>query len=544
MTDPRPLHSVPGDAAALPIDRDRIERAVREILEAIGEDPDRDGLARTPTRIAKMYEEIFAGLYEDPSQHLTVTFEADHDEMVMVRDIPIHSMCVPSKERVNAVGGAKRASDVEVGDMLWTLDDDGSLVRTSVISVGSHNDRDLVEIRAGDRKVRVTPDHPILTPGGYVSAGDLVVGDKVLTVEPRKLCRDRWPVQEGYELGNALGAVGSDASIQDRRRISLVVRDEAFAQRFAAALEVAFDLAAHVEAVSVPSGFLQREIPMFRVRVVSSYVAELMLHWFGGSKATREFHFPRVVLRSQEMMQGFLDGYCDGDGSDIKSGGKGARMIISANEGFLEELAAILGNRPSKSYDGSTRTLYISRHWHREGWYGRPGYQQEAVELLPPDGKWEEVSALERIHATGSKPFTVYSFECSPYPTFLVGGVQTHNCEHHLIPFAGRAHVAYIPGEDGRITGLSKIARLVDGFAKRPQVQERLTTQVADALVEVLNPSGVLVMIEAEHFCMSMRGVKKPGSLTITSAVRGSFKSNPATRAEAMSLITYPGNRL
>lgn len=209
MTDPRPLHSVPGDASALPIDHARIERAVREILEAIGEDPDRDGLARTPMRIAKMYEEIFAGLYEDPSQHLTVTFEADHDEMVMVRDIPIHSVC-----------------------------------------------------------------------------------------------------------------------------------------------------------------------------------------------------------------------------------------------------------------------------------------------------------------------------------------------EHHLIPFAGRAHVAYIPGEDGRITGLSKIARLVDGFAKRPQVQERLTTQVADALVEVLKPSGALVMIEAEHFCMSMRGVKKPGSLTITSAVRGSFKSNAATRAEAMSLITYPGNRL
>ena len=208
MTDPRPLHSLPHKEMSA-IDQERIERAVREILEAIGEDPDRDGLQRTPARIAKMYEEIFSGLYEDPSQHLTVTFEADHDEMVMVRDIPVHSMC-----------------------------------------------------------------------------------------------------------------------------------------------------------------------------------------------------------------------------------------------------------------------------------------------------------------------------------------------EHHLVPFAGRAHVAYIPGEDGRITGLSKIARLVDGFAKRPQVQERLTTQIADALADVLAPSGVLVMIEAEHFCMSMRGVKKPGSLTITSAVRGLFKSNAATRAEAMSLITYPGNRL
>jgi GTP cyclohydrolase I len=120
----------------------------------------------------------------------------------------------------------------------------------------------------------------------------------------------------------------------------------------------------------------------------------------------------------------------------------------------------------------------------------------------------------------------------------------TSMCEHHLVPFTGRAHVAYIPGEDGRITGLSKIARLVDGFAKRPQVQERLTTQIADALQEVLRPDGVFVVIEAEHMCMSMRGVKKPGSLTITSAVRGLFKTNPATRAEAMSLITHPGNRL
>jgi len=137
------------------------------------------------------------------------------------------------------------------------------------------------------------------------------------------------------------------------------------------------------------------------------------------------------------------------------------------------------------------------------------------------------------------------TFEADHDEMVMVRDIPLHSmCEHHLVPFAGRAHVAYIPGSDGRITGLSKIARLVDGFAKRPQVQERLTTQIADALVEVLSPSGVLVLIEAEHFCMSMRGVKKPGSLTITNAVRGLFKSNAATRAEAMSLITYPGNRL
>jgi GTP cyclohydrolase IA len=110
-------------------------------------------------------------------------------------------------------------------------------------------------------------------------------------------------------------------------------------------------------------------------------------------------------------------------------------------------------------------------------------------------------------------------------------------CEHHLTAIVGRAHVAYIPGRDGRITGLSKLARLVDVLSRRPQVQERLTTEIADVLERALNPRGVFVVIEAEHFCMSMRGVRKPGSETVTSAVRGVFRRDPRTRAEAMGLI-------
>ena len=110
-------------------------------------------------------------------------------------------------------------------------------------------------------------------------------------------------------------------------------------------------------------------------------------------------------------------------------------------------------------------------------------------------------------------------------------------CEHHLVPFFGKAHVAYIPAKDGHICGISKLARLVECFAKRPQVQERLTSQVADTLMEELEPQGVIVVLEAEHLCMSMRGVKKPGSKTTTSAVRGLFQNNDITRQEALSLI-------
>ena len=145
------------------------------------------------------------------------------------------------------------------------------------------------------------------------------------------------------------------------------------------------------------------------------------------------------------------------------------------------------------------------------------------------------------LHEEPSKHLTI-TFEANHDEMVMVRDIPLYSvCEHHLAPFHGRAHVAYIPGSDGRITGLSKLARLVEGFARRPQVQERLTTQVADALVEVLSPAGVFVVIEAEHLCMSMRGVKKPGTLTVTSAVRGLFKDNPATRAEAMSFIGQTG---
>ncbi len=114
-------------------------------------------------------------------------------------------------------------------------------------------------------------------------------------------------------------------------------------------------------------------------------------------------------------------------------------------------------------------------------------------------------------------------------------------CEHHLIPFVGRAHVAYVPSEQGAITGLSKLARLVDGYARRLQVQEQLTSQIADALECALRPRGSLVVLEAEHLCMSMRGVRKPGALTVTSAVRGVFRTDVATRAEAMAFVRHGG---
>ncbi|HZI97038.1 MAG TPA: GTP cyclohydrolase I FolE [Actinomycetales bacterium] len=129
------------------------------------------------------------------------------------------------------------------------------------------------------------------------------------------------------------------------------------------------------------------------------------------------------------------------------------------------------------------------------------------------------------------------TFELSHDEMIVVKDIEVYStCEHHLVPFHGVAHVGYIPAKDGRITGISKLARLVDLFARRPQVQERMTSQIADALMERLEPRGVIVVVECEHLCMSMRGVRKPGSRTITSAMRGQLR-DPASRAEALTLV-------
>ncbi|MBB2912565.1 GTP cyclohydrolase I [Streptosporangium becharense] len=161
------------------------------------------------------------------------------------------------------------------------------------------------------------------------------------------------------------------------------------------------------------------------------------------------------------------------------------------------------------------------------------------------DGLQETPARVARAYAEqfaglGQTPEDVLTtvFDVDHDEMVLVRDIEVYStCEHHLVPFHGVAHVGYIPNEKGQVTGLSKLARLVDVFARRPQVQERMTSQIADALMRVLEPRGVIVVVECEHLCMTMRGVRKPGAKTITSAVRGDFRSSDKTRAEAMALI-------
>ncbi len=162
------------------------------------------------------------------------------------------------------------------------------------------------------------------------------------------------------------------------------------------------------------------------------------------------------------------------------------------------------------------------------------------------DGLRETPARVARAYAelfaglrTNPEDVLTTTFDLGHDEMVLVKDIEVWSiCEHHLVPFTGVAHVGYIPADNGRITGLSKLARLVDVYARRPQVQERLTTQIADSMMQILEPRGVIVVIECEHLCMSMRGVRKPGAKTVTSAVRG-VMHNAATRAEAMSLIMH-----
>jgi GTP cyclohydrolase I len=519
-----------------------IERLIHDLLKEIGEDPNREGLERTPARVAKAWEYFTAGYKQNVYDVLNeALFTEEYDEMVVVKDIDFYSLCVPSKQIVNAVGGARPARQVVVGDRLWTLDR-GHLKETVVVAVSSRKTREIVEVSTGGGRFRVTPDHPVMTEEGWREAQNLKPGARVEWINAGSLCREGHKPQPGYPLGYVLGATAADGSVQDGRRICLTVKSAEFAGKYREMFAQAFPgIEPVVERVKVPSSYLGRAIPMHRVRVVSSYVGEKFCRWLGiseeGSRSkTKSFRFPRVATSSREMMRGFLDGYCDGDGYRVEAG----RFIISANKGFLDELAEYLGTvvAPVDRDRHDCYRLYVSNRWEQAGWYGRHGFRQQSDFYVPFDSTYTTVTDVSHVHRP-KKPYTVYSFKCEPHPTFLVSGHLTHNCEHHLLPFFGKCHIAYMPSH--KIVGLSKLPRLVEMFARRLQVQERLTTQIAQTLNDVLQPRGVAVVIEALHMCMLMRGVEKQNSKAVTSAMLGAFRENAGTRAEFMELIRARG---
>jgi len=510
-------------------DQNSPEELVRSLLKHVGEDTEREGLLDTPKRVVKSYERLFSGYKQKPEDVLTVFGDEHYDEMIVVEDIEFYSTCLPGYQLVNRVGGAKRIREVNVGDKLWTLDK-GIPVQTEIKKVSTHKADSLVEICFyNGKRIRVTPDHPLKSEEAWVEAGKVKPGDEIEYVNPQTLCKRTYDLKLNYGFGYVLGAIASDGSIQDSRRVCFEVNDKSFAEKYKKSLKEAFNIDTEVENIWKPSGFLDKVIPQYRVRFVSSQIAKRLLNFFklpltlGSRSKTKLFHFPKVVLYSKDVMQGFLDGYIDGDG--CVSGKSGGHEIISSNKVFLKELADVLQTHVMKR-QRDIYSIYVSKKWHQAGWYGKHGFKQQEVSIPLGESSFARVKSVERI----DKPVKVFSLKCAPYPTFLVSGILTHNCEHHMLPFIGRAHVGYIP--NGKIIGLSKIPRLVEMYARRLQNQERMTNQIAHALNKILQPKGVGVIVEARHLCMMARGVEKQKSEVCTSSMLGLFKKELNTRNE------------
>lgn len=472
----------------------------REFLEVMGEDPKREGLRDTPRRVADMYAELTEGYSMNPKEILSREWN-EVTGMVIAKEIDFFSLCVPSKQLVNAVNGVKPAAKVRVGDKLWTLNE-GRVAETAVCAISKRKSLDLVEVTTTEGTFRVTPDHPFATPDGWVEATRLE-GKQVEWTFPRSLCRVRYRPKTGHPLGYSIGATFSDGSVGPRC-LSLVVNDHQFARKFAESIEDAFGVECEIEDVKRPSGYLHRPI--------------------AGS---------RVVLNSRACMQGFIDGYVDGDGYRVKNT-KGS-TIVSGNIEFLREIAVVIGARFTPSKQPGSK-LYISDRWDRPGWFDKHGFRQEDHRTDLIESEYVDVLSVKRIRAGWRKPYTVYSFTCSPHPTFLIGGHLSHNCEHHLLPFYGKVHIGYIPSR--AVVGISKLVRLVDCYSKRLQLQERMTKQIVDAMNENLHPYGVAVVVQARHLCMQMRGVKNSADI-VTSELRGQFE-RLETRNEFFEMLRKP----
>ena len=511
----------------------KIEQAVEQLIASLGETIGREGLVKTPRRAKQAFEKIFSGYDKDPSKVIT-TFDGEgYDEMIVVKDIELYSTCLPGYQLVNCVDGARKANTIKQGNELWTLHH-GIPVRTKVTAVSARKAYALVNIKLENGlKVFLTPDHPVKTKNYWVEAGSLKTNDAIEWINPHILSKKEYRFEINYDLGYALGAVASDGSIQDDRRVCLEVNDKIFAEKYRRALFRAFKLKTRLEIIKKPSGFLKKIIKQYRVRFVSSQIAKRFLKLLdlpknlGSKSKTKLFSFPEFVLTSREVMQGFLDGYIDGDGS--KCGKSGGHIIISSNLTFMKRLADVLNTSLMKRKN--MYRVYVSKKWYQPGWHGKHGFEQSDISLDLGESEFMKIKNIDFI----KKPIKVYSFKCEPHSTFLVRGVLTHNCEHHFLPFFGKAHIGYIP--NGKIIGLSKLPRLVEIFSRRLQNQERLTMEIANSLQKLMKPKGVGVVLETKHLCMMARGVEKQGSTVTTSAMVGLFKKNLNTRGEFLKLI-------
>ncbi len=320
-----------------------------------------------------------------------------------------------SKMLVNLVDGCAQAKDVVPSSAMWTLDGDRT-VQTTVVDVTAVKARAAVDVVTDHMTFTASPDLLLATPDGWTHAAD-AAGKTVAWTHARKLCRERLTIRPGYEFGYFVGATCADGTVH-KNYVSLIVNDEGFASRYAAALTACTGLSVRLEAVSRPSGYLKRDVAGFRVRVVSSYLSDLVRQYVGGDAHHMRQRFPRVVLRDMETFTGFMDGYVDGDGCRVTWGNYDGRVVASANVPFLCEWAPIIGARfTPEGVKGRASRLYIA-----DRWLSRGTFQPEQHPLQLKESSWIQVHEVRPRPALGAKPFTFYSYRLAPHPTFLVNG--------------------------------------------------------------------------------------------------------------------------
>ncbi|MGW4194241.1 hypothetical protein [Streptomyces sp. NPDC005004] len=319
---------------------------------------------------------------------------------------------VTSKQLVSVVGGCRQARHIEVGSKLWSLDGTRT-VHTTVVEVTGVKAREVVDVVADRVTFTVAAGQELSTPDGWVTAVR-ASGAMLARTHTKKLCRERLTIRPGYDFGYFVGATCADGTV-GKNYVSLVVNEQDFAGRYADCLTRSTGLAARLEPVTRPSGYLKRDLPGFRVRVVSSYLADAMRQYAGGDAHHMRQKLPRVVLRDIDTFEGFLDGYIEGDGFRHKKWD--GRTVVSANVPFLAELARIIGARFTPQPRGRTSALVVTDRWQRRG-----TFQPEHHPLEPDEITWAHVRDVRPRRAEGAKPFTLYSYRLDPYPGFLVNG--------------------------------------------------------------------------------------------------------------------------
>lgn len=319
---------------------------------------------------------------------------------------------LPSKQLVNVVGGCRQARNVEVRSKLWSLEGTRT-VQTTVVEVAASKARQVVDVVTDRVTFTLAARLELATAGGWVAAGE-AANAMIAWTDARQLCRERLTIRPGYAFGYFVGATCADGTV-GRNCVSLVVNESAFAARYADCLTEATGLPARLEPVTRPSGYLQRDVPGFRVRVVSSYLADAVRQYVGGDAHHLRQRFPRVVLRDIDTFTGFLDGYADGDGFRHK--GWGGRTVVSANVPFLAELAQIIGARFTPRPKGRASQLVIT-----DRWWARDTFVPENHPLEPVESARVTVKEVRRRSAGGTKPFTLYGYRLDPHPGFLVNG--------------------------------------------------------------------------------------------------------------------------